>query len=278
MVLDLMNNEIEYILDQNYDQYTYLDHSTWECLFRQQEEILIDRAAPEFLDGLEKLDINPFKIPDFKELSDKIEPFTGWRIIPVDGLLSDDIFFALLAEKKFPVTRWIRPVEKLDYIQEPDLFHDLYGHVPLLINPFFADFMELYGKKGLNAVGGGYLHYLARLYWYTTEFGLIHTDDGLRIYGSGIVSSSTESIHCLESPEPTRIWFNLERVMLTEYVISDVQETYFVIDSYEQLLNEASKKLTILYPKLSEMEDYKPNELVSSDVRAYPYIGTGKFE
>lgn len=278
MVFDLMNNETDFIVEQNYDQYSYLDHSTWECLFRIQAEILENRAAPEFLEGLEKLDIDPFKIPNFEELSDKIEPITGWRIIPVNGLVSDEVFFSWLANKRFPVTRWIRPVEKLDYIQEPDLFHDFYGHIPLLTNSFFSDFMELYGKKGLNAVSNGHLHYLARLYWYTTEFGLIHTDDGLRIYGSGIVSSSAESIYCLEHALPHRIWFDLERVMRTEYVISDVQSTYFVINSYEQLLNEASKKLTDLYPKLSKMNDYKSDEQVDTDVIAYPYIGTDNWK
>lgn len=254
-----------FIIKQEHNNYATEDHALWKKLCDQQEIILKNRASKEFLDGLAKLDINSDKIPDFERLSDKIEKITGWRIVAVPGLVPDDIFFSHLANKRFPCSWWIRPPDKIDYIQEPDIFHDLYGHVPLLINPFFSDFIQLYGKKGMEALKENSLHYLARLYWYTVEFGLINTNDGLKIFGSGIISSKDESIYCLESNIPNRIKFDLKRIMSTEYIIDTFQSTYFVIDSYERLYNDMNEKLPLIYNQLHSMTDYPPNLLLDND-------------
>jgi len=187
-------------------------------LFGRQHDILRDRAAPEFLHGLKGLGIAADGIPDFERLSEVLHAATGWRIVAVPGLVTDDVFFAHLANRRFPATRFIRGRDQLDYLQEPDVFHDVYGHVPLLLNPVFADYLEAYGRGGLKAfdLGG-----LAWLYWYTVEFGLIRTPAGLRIYGSGIVSSKGEPIYCLESAKPKRVAFDLMRIMRTDYRIDD---------------------------------------------------------
>jgi phenylalanine-4-hydroxylase len=166
-----------------------------------------------------------------EKLSDRLEKITGWRVVPVAELVPDDVFFNHLANRRFPVGAFIRPEEELDYLQEPDVFHDIFGHVPLLANPVFADFMVAYGKGGQRAMQLGQLANLARLYWYTVEFGLIRTTAGLRIFGAGILSSVAESVFALESSSPNRVAFDLERIMRTQYAIDDFQQTYFVIAS-----------------------------------------------
>lgn len=257
--------EDDFTIDQNYDNYTNQCHTTWKHLYRRQANILVDRAAPEFLDAMKDLEIESEIIPNFEKLSDRLEKRTGWRIVAVPGLIPDDVFFYHLSNKCFPVTNWIRSPEKFEYIQEPDVFHDIYGHVPLLANPFFSNFLQLYGEKGLRANGKENLHYLARLYWYTVEFGLIQTPNGLRIYGSGIASSPGESVYCLESHIPNRIKFKLDRVMLTNYIINTYQSVYFVIDSYEQLFDEVNSKLSDLYPILKSKTDYVPDTMLLTD-------------
>lgn len=257
--------EDDFTINQNYNNYTNQCHTTWKNLYKQQAIILIDRAAPEFLDAMKDLEIESEVIPNFEKLSDRLEQRTGWHIVAVAGLIPDDIFFYHLANKRFPVTNWIRSPEKFEYIQEPDVFHDIYGHVPLLANPFFSNFLQLYGERGLRANSEENLHYLARLYWYTVEFGLIQTPNGLRIYGSGIASSPGESIYCLESHIPNRIKFKLDRVMLTNYIIDTYQSVYFVIDSYEQLFDEINSELSDLYPMLKSKTDYVPDTILTTD-------------
>jgi phenylalanine-4-hydroxylase len=194
------------------------------------------------------------RIPRFEDISRVLRAATGWELVGVEGLLPELTFFEHLANRRFPVTWWIRKPEQLDYLAEPDLFHDLFGHVPLLMNPVFADYMAAYGRGGVkaHAIGPEALVNLTRLYWYTVEFGLIRQPDGLRIYGSGIVSSKGESIHCLESPAPNRIGFDLERIMRTRYRIDSYQKTYFVIDSYEQLIKATFPDFTPIYARLAE--------------------------
>ncbi len=227
--------------------------------------MLKGRAAPEFLDGLHGLGIAADGIPDYERLGDALEAATGWRIVAVPGLVPDDVFFRHLADRRFPATRFIRRRDQLDYLAEPDVFHDIYGHVPLLLNPVFADYMQAYGRGGLKALGLGGLRYLARLYWYTVEFGLVRTPGGLRIYGSGILSSKGESITCLEDPAPHRIAFDLMRVMRTDYRIDDYQECYFVIDSYEQLFEATWPDFTLYYAELETMTDLAPGEVLPGD-------------
>lgn len=254
-----------YLIDQNWSSYTEAEHRMWKTLFHRQEEVLINRVVPEFLAGVKQLQIAAEGIPKFEDLNEILMEATGWQVVAVTGLVPDDMFFALLADRKFPSTCFIREPHQIDYLQEPDIFHDIFGHVPLLIQPIFADYMQAYGQAGLKAFGTGSLHYLARLYWYTVEFGLIQTSEGLRIYGSGIVSSYTESIYCLESPKPNRILFDLQRVMRTNYRIDDFQEVYFVISSFEDLMRETYKDFGDLYEWLKGLPDFKPGDVVAED-------------
>jgi len=213
----------DFSIEQNWQNYSAEEHAVWRLLFERQQRLLVGRACNEFLDGLTALGVAAAGIPDFRRLSEVLEGATGWRLVAVPGLVPDDVFFGYLARRRFPSTCFIRRRDQLDYLQEPDVFHDVCGHVPLLINPVFADYMQAYGEGGLKALGLGHLQRLARLYWYTVEFGLIATQEGLRIYGSGILSSAGESIYCLDDPRPNRIRFDLRRVMRTRYRIDDFQ-------------------------------------------------------
>jgi len=264
------------VVEQPWDTYTSADHATWATLFERQREILVDRAAREFLENQQKFGMTPQAIPKFTDLNRVLKNATGWQLIGVEGLLPELTFFDHLANRRFPVTWWIRKPEQIDYISEPDLFHDLFGHVPLLLNPVFADYMQAYGKGGVKAHGIGpeALANLTRLYWYTVEFGLIQQDDGLRIYGSGIVSSKGESIHCLESPAPNRIGFDLKRIMRTRYRIDTYQKTYFVIDSYEQLMRATEPDFTPLYAELAAQDSIPAGQVLPDD-RVY-HRGTGE--
>ena len=255
------------VVEQPWNTYTSEDHSTWATLFKRQREILVDRAAREFLDNQQKFGMTPEAIPKFDDLNCVLKKATGWELIGVEGLLPELTFFDHLANRRFPVTWWIRKPEQIDYISEPDLFHDLFGHVPLLINPVFADYMQAYGCGGVKAHGIGTqaLANLTRLYWYTVEFGLIKQDDGLRIYGSGIVSSKGESIHCLESPSPNRIGFDLKRIMRTRYRIDTYQKTYFVIDSYEQLMRATEPDFTPIYAELAAQDSIPAGHVLPGD-------------
>src|SRR5262249_23472193 len=198
-------------------------------------------------------------------LSDRLTKQTGWRVVPVKELVPDDVFFNHLAKRGFPAGAFIRSEAEMDYLQEPDIFHDIFGHVPLLANPVYADFMQAYGQGGNRALALGRLANLARLYWYTIEFGLISSAAGLRIFGAGIMSSVGESVFALESVSPNRIAFNLERVMRTKYVIDDFQQTYFVIDSFKKLLQECYQDFGPLYERMKTASDIAPDQLVEED-------------
>ena len=237
------------VVEQPWSSYSETDHSVWARLFERQRALLAGRASSEFLDAMAAMEMSPDRIPKFDELNPILRKATGWELIGVEGLLPELAFFDHLANRRFPVTWWIRKPEQMDYLSEPDLFHDLFGHVPLLMNPVFADYMEAYGRGGVKAHGVNEeaLVHLTRLYWYTVEFGLIRQDDGLRIYGSGIVSSKGESIYSLESDAPNRIGFDLERIMRTRYRIDTYQKTYFVIDSFEQLMESTRPDFLPIY-------------------------------
>jgi phenylalanine-4-hydroxylase len=250
---------------QNWQAYNEEEHAIWRLLFERQHGLLAGRACREYLEGLAGLGVAAGGIPDFRHLSDILDRATGWRIVAVRGLVPDDVFFAYLAQRRFPATCFIRRRDQLDYLQEPDVFHDIYGHVPLLMNPTFADYMQSYGAGGLKALHSGHLPHLARLYWYTVEFGLIETADGLRIYGSGILSSAGESVHCLDDPRPQRLRFALERVMRTRYRIDDFQETYFVISSFAELFAATQPDFAPIYRKLARLSDLDPAALLPDD-------------
>jgi phenylalanine-4-hydroxylase len=246
----------DWTIPQGFERYSEAEHRTWITLYERQAKVLPGRACDAFFRGLEALDLHGQGIPDFGELSEKLSALTGWRIVAVPGLVPDAVFFDHLANRRFPAGNFIRSANELDYLQEPDVFHDVFGHVPMLTDPIFADYMQWYGKTGLLAQSSGRLQNLARLYWYTVEFGLLETSEGLRIYGAGIVSSRTESIFALESSSPNRLGFDLERVIRTLYRIDDFQQVYFVIPSLQYLLDTTTgADFGSLYAKISRMPD-----------------------
>jgi phenylalanine-4-hydroxylase len=255
------------VVEQPWSTYTTTDHEVWAQLFARQQDILPRRACSAFLRNQQAMGMNADAIPKFDDLNKVLRAATGWELVGVEGLLPELTFFDHLANRRFPVTWWIRKPEQMDYLSEPDLFHDLYGHVPLLMEPIFADYIANYGRGGVRAHGIGpeALVNLTRLYWYTVEFGLIREDDGLRIYGSGILSSKGESIHCLESPAPNRIGFDLQRIMRTRYRIDTFQKTYFVIDSFEQLMNATEPNFRPFYEQLANQSSIPAGNVLDSD-------------
>ncbi len=256
----------DWTIPQGWEAYTAEEHATWDTLFERQAKLLRGRAAPEFLAGLDMLHLSRPGIPDFRELSDKLMAATGWQVVAVPGLVPDDVFFTHLANRRFVAGNFIRRPDQLDYLQEPDVFHDVFGHVPMLAHPVFADYIQAYGKGGLRAMEHGAIDKLARLYWYTVEFGLLRDGDDLRIYGAGIVSSAGESRFALESPSPNRIGFDLERVMRTRYRIDDYQQAYFVVPSFEELLRVTQETdFAPLYARLAAEPDLAVADILDGD-------------
>jgi phenylalanine-4-hydroxylase len=255
----------DYTLTQPFERYSAEDAVTWATLHARQMALLPGRACDEFLHGLDVLDLAGDRIPHFDDINARLAKLTGWQLVAVHGLIPDEVFFGHLAARRFPVTWWLREPQQLDYLQEPDLFHDLFGHVPLLTNPVFADYLQAYGQGGLKAAHLHALPMLARLYWYTVEFGLIRTASGLRIYGAGILSSRTESLHCLQSTEPQRVGFDLLRIMRTRYHIDRFQDSYFVIDSFDQLFAATAPDFTPYYEALAQQPEIAAGELIASD-------------
>lgn len=255
----------DWTIDQGWDRYTAAEHATWRTLFERQSQLLPGRACDEFVAGMRDLPIGPDQIPDFRRLSEVLMPRTGWQIVAVPGLVPDDVFFDHLANRRFPAGNFIRRPHELDYLEEPDVFHDVFGHVPMLMNPAIADFIQAYGQGGLRAQGLGNLAQLARVYWYTIEFGLLQQADGLRIYGAGIASSFTETVFSLDSPSPNRIRLNLERLMRTNYRIDDFQESYFVIRDLDELLEFTQIDFAPLYQRAAEAPELQPGDVLPED-------------
>jgi phenylalanine-4-hydroxylase len=255
----------DWTVDQGWDRYTAADHAVWRTLFERQSRLLPGRACDAFVDGMRRLPISAGQIPDFRRLSEVLMRSTGWQIVAVPGLVPDDVFFEHLAHRRFPAGSFIRQASQLDYLEEPDVFHDVFGHVPMLMHPVIADFVQAYGVGGLRAQALGVLPLLARVYWYTVEFGLVQQRDGLRIYGSGIASSLTETVFALDDPSPNRIGFDLQRVMRTSYRIDDFQESYFVLDQLDDLLQLAAIDFAPYYHSLQAQEALRPGDLLSSD-------------
>ena len=266
-------DKIDYVVGQNYDNYTEEDHQIWRELYARQMNILKHRAVPELFENMGELKIDSQEIPRFEELSDYLKSMSGWSLVPVPGLIPAKTFFKHLANKRFPTTNWIRSRAQMDYLVEPDTFHDVFGHLPMLADPVFANYTEQYGKEAQKAMalseksGFDVLSYLTRVYWYTVEFGLIKTNDGLRIYGAGIQSSKTESIYSLESPKPRRLEFDLERMMRTVYNYADLQTNYFVVESYDDMLYDTRPKaLDEQYKIILENPfEFTPNDINNKD-------------
>ncbi|WP_414473696.1 phenylalanine 4-monooxygenase [Microvirga sp. M2] len=255
----------DYIRDQGFEAYTETDHATWRTLAKRQRELLKGRIAGQFLEGLDRLGIGEEGIPDFRVMNERLKAATGWEVKAVPGLIPDLAFFRMLASRQFPAGFWIRKPEQLDYIEEPDIFHDVFGHVPLIMQPIYADYLESYGRAGLVAAEHGALKHLARLYWYTVEFGLAQTPQGMRIVGAGIASSPGETIFALESASPNRVAFDLGRVMRTLYRIDDYQETYFVLDGVEAWPSLDADRLIPLWRELAEQPEIEPGQILPED-------------
>lgn len=256
----------DWTIPQDWAAYTPQEHALWDRLFARQAQMLPDRAVAEFMNGLDVLRMTRPGIPDFDELSERLMKLTGWQVVAVPGLVPDRLFFDHLANRRFVAGRFLRTPDQIDYLSEPDIFHDVFGHVPLLANPAFADYMQAYGQGGLRADGLGAIDRLARLYWYTVEFGLVRQGDDLKLYGAGIVSSHGESIYALDDPSPNRLGFDLKRLMRTRYRIDDYQQSYFVIDSFEDLLRQTVETdFAPLYAELDGLPDLDTDTILPTD-------------
>jgi phenylalanine-4-hydroxylase len=256
----------DWTIDQGWAHYTAQDHATWRTLFERQSRLLQGRACDAFMQGLRDLPIVADQIPDFRVLNEVLQPRTGWQVVAVPGLVPDEVFFEHLAHRRFPAGHFIRKPHELDYLEEPDVFHDVFGHVPMLMNPAMGDFIQAYGVGGLRAKALGVLDKLARVYWYTVEFGLVQQKEGLRIYGAGIASSAAESVFALDDASPNRVRFVLPRVMRTRYRIDDFQETYFVINDLDELLALANIDFAPHYSAVVRQPDCEPGKLQTGDL------------
>jgi phenylalanine-4-hydroxylase len=263
---DYSRANANYVVEQDWSSYTPEQHALWSTLMNRQLALVKRYGAPQFLTGLSTLNIQD-GIPRFEEASRILRRATQWEIVAVPGLIPEEHFFGHLAQRRFPVTVWLRTPTEIDYLVEPDVFHDFFGHVPLLSDPVFADFVQAYGVAGRKAAAEGGVAMLARLYWYSVEFGLIDTGGELRTYGAGILSSSGETAYCIDSRRPHRIRFNLERVMRTGYMIDAYQKTYFVVDSFEQLFRDSyDRDFAPIYREFRDSPAIPPDTVLPGDV------------
>ncbi|ACB62579.1 phenylalanine-4-hydroxylase [Burkholderia ambifaria MC40-6] len=274
-----LETRADFTIDQPLERYGQVDHAVWQQLYARQSALLRARACDAFVTGLGKIDLPADRVPSFADVNRQLTLATGWEIVAVPGLVPDRVFFEHLANRRFPVTWWMRRPDQLDYLQEPDCFHDLFGHVPLLIEPVFADYMQAYGRTALAVADDeAALARLARLYWYTVEFGLIRDPNGtngLSIYGAGIVSSKGESLYSLESAAPNRLGFELERVMRTQYRIDTFQTTYFVIDDFAQLFALADVDGRALADRLAALPEIPSGAVLEHDLVLHRGTGEG---
>lgn len=272
---DLTPQRPDWTVDQGWDNYTAQEHAVWKTLFERQTQLLPGLACDAFVEGMKNLPITADCIPDFVQLSEALQPATGWQVVAVPGLVPDKVFFEHLANRRFPAGNFIRRAHQLDYLEEPDVFHDVFGHVPMLMHPVMADFIQAYGEAGLRAQRLGKLTELARVYWYTVEFGLVCQPEGLRLYGAGIASSYSESVFSVQSESPNRIGFDLERVMRTHYRIDDFQESYFVLKDLQDLLELANIDFAPYYQRLDHGPSYQPGDVLTTDTVLHR--GTGSY-
>jgi phenylalanine-4-hydroxylase len=243
----------DFAVEQDWASYSSGEHALYRRLFERQAKLVPQYACAEWIDAIARLDAAS-GIPNFEKISEKMAKATAWQIVAVPGLIPDEAFFTHLANRRFPVTVWLRKPEEFDYIVEPDVFHDFFGHVPLLFDRVYADHLHEYGKGGLKAMRLDAVKMLARLYWYTIEFGLMKTPQGVRAYGAGLLSSGGELAYCVDDPRPQRLAFDLERMMRTDYQIDRYQERYFVIESFGQLMRETAPDFTPIYARIRSSE------------------------
>ena len=272
MVADQNLSYAGLVVDQGWKDYTNDQHESWKLLFERQIEILKPRACPEYLQALDTLGFTADKIPNFHEINERLRAITGWEVVATEGLIKSKPFFDMLTDKKFPSGYFIRDKDQLDYLEEPDIFHDLFGHIPLLSNQAYANYMHEYGKGGARALQYKTTKNLARLNWWTIEFGLIQKEDGLKLYGAGLCSSYGEAQYCMDDPSAHHIKFDLERCMRTKVYINDYQPSYFVIDSFEDLFEQAvNTDFSPMYKSfkgldgIEQAEEYLPFDLIEGD-------------
>jgi phenylalanine-4-hydroxylase len=254
----------DFSVPQEMARYRPEHHALWRFLFDRQAALAKTHACRPFLDGLADLDVAG-GIPDFARASRILRRATGWELIAVPGLIPNDAFFAHLAHRRFPVSWWIRDESEVDYLVEPDVFHDFFGHVPLLAHPVFADYMQIYGEQGLKALAAGEVKKLSRLYWYMVEFGLIREAEGLRAFGAGILSSYGETRHAVESGSAYRVHFDLARVLRSEYRLDRFQAVYFVLDDFRELFEASRGDLLPVYRALGALPDLEAGERLPED-------------
>lgn len=231
----------DYVVPQRWTSFTDEDHETWDLLFERQVKLLGSRIVSPFLEGLDLLRLSRSGVPDLAELNSTLEPRTGWRTVAVPGLVPDQTFFAMLSERIFPIGNFIRKRHELDYLEEPDCFHDLFGHIPMLAHGPFSEMVEHIGRLGLAAIDAGEGARVARLYWHTVEFGLANEDGELRIMGAGLASSFGEARFCLESDTVERLPFSLRRAIRSPYRYDAFQPRYLVSSSLDETIAEVLK-------------------------------------
>lgn len=264
------------IIDQGWQNYSSEDHAIWGALFERQQKTLKGHVCQEYLDGLEALGIGPEGVPNYEKMNQRLRKLTGWEVVAVPGLVPGRPFFQMLANRQFPAGTFIRTRAQLDYLEEPDIFHDVFGHVPLLTNPAYADYMAAYGRVGLDAITHKGVKFLSRLNWYTIEFGLIRKPEGIQIYGAGIASSYGEARYVVEDPSANHLGFQLERVLRTGYYIDDFQASYFVINSFDDLFEVIeSNDFVALFDKYRPEPTLTPFEILPSDTVIRQ--GTGRY-
>jgi phenylalanine-4-hydroxylase len=266
----------ECIIEQNWGAYSAADHNTWKTLYNRQLETLKARVCEEYLEGLKTLHLVADTVPDFAQMNKHLRAATGWEVLAVPGLIASKPFFSMLANRQFPAGTFIRTPEQLDYLEEPDIFHDVFGHIPLLSNPAYANYMQEYGRAGLAALEHKGIKFLARLNWYTIEFGLIKNNGEVKAYGAGIMSSYGEAKYLFNDPSANWLQFDIDRVLRTGYYIDDLQASYFTIDSFESLFKQCIERPFIpLYEKFRAMPALTPFEIVEGDTVLRK--GTGEY-
>ena len=265
-ILDAKTLE-ECISDQNWAAYTPQEHHTWGTLFNRQMKVLEGHVCSEYFSGIKTLGLFADQLPDLEKMNRNLRASTGWEVLAVPGLIASRPFFTMLANKQFPAGTFIRTPEQLDYLEEPDIFHDVFGHVPLLTHPPYAAYMQAYGEAGLQAMDHKGVKFLARLNWYTIEFGLVKDSGDIKAYGAGIMSSFGEAQYVRNNPSPNFLQFDIERVLRTGYYIDDFQASYFAIDSFDALFEECiSRPFLPLYEEYRELPQLSPFEITDSDI------------
>jgi phenylalanine-4-hydroxylase len=268
----------DWTVPQGWDALAPSQHDAWIKLVARQSDRIASFASRQFLQGLGVLQLSEGGIPDYRRLNAKLSACAGWTVVAVPGVIPNQAFFGHLAQRRFPIANFLRSPASPDYSDEPDMFHDLFGHLPMLTDVAFASFMQAYGEAGLRASRAGGEAQLGRLYLHTVEFGIVAEDGGLRAFGAGLLSSLGETVHALTGPDVRRLHFDLRRVMRTDYLFDRFQREYFVIRSFEHLLDEMERTdLSAVYREVQSLPLLEPGMDAPNDrffVMPSPSAGT----